>query len=65
MADDRWKRGGQDRSRISLSEDYDVRYWTQALGVSENELRRAVEQVGNSAEAVRQHLKKYRLKKSA
>jgi hypothetical protein len=58
MADDKSNRGGQDRSRINLSEDYEVRYWTQALGVSEQELKRAVEQVGNSAEAVRQHLKK-------
>lgn len=27
MADDKTKTGGQDRSRISLSEDYEVRDW--------------------------------------
>ena len=30
MSDDKSKRGAQDRS-ISLSEDYKVRYWTEAL----------------------------------
>lgn len=33
-----------------------VRYWSQALGASEEELRRAVDQVGTKVEDVRQHL---------
>ena len=34
MADDRTNRGPQDRSRINLGEDYEVRYWTDKFGVS-------------------------------
>lgn len=56
MSDDKTNRGPQDRSRVSLSEDYEVRYWSEKFGVSAEELRRAVEQVGNSAEAVERHL---------
>ena len=57
MADDKNKRGPADRSRISLSEDYEVRYWTQELGVTREELADAIAEVGNNAEAVRQKLK--------
>lgn len=58
MADDQSNRGPQDRARISMSEDYEVRYWTEALGVTKEELQRAVDQVGNGADAVREFLKK-------
>lgn len=58
MADDKNNRGAQDRARISMSEDYEVRYWTETLGVTRDELQHAVDQVGNSAEAVREFLKK-------
>ena len=37
--DDKTKRGGLDRKLISLREDYEVRYWTQVLGVSQAELK--------------------------
>lgn len=56
MADDRTNRGQPDRSRINLNEDYEVRYWTQELGVSEAQLRAAVKEVGSWAGAVRAHL---------
>lgn len=58
MTDDPTKRGPQDRSRISLNEDYEVGYWTNALGVTSEQLREAVAQVGNSAEKVREFLRK-------
>lgn len=57
MTDDKQNIGAADRSRISLSEDYEVRDWTAALGVSEQELREAIDAVGNSADAVRAYLK--------
>lgn len=56
MADDKQVTGSPDRDRISLSEDYEVRDWTESLGVSEQELREAVDAVGNSADAVRAYL---------
>lgn len=56
MSDDLENRGPADRSRISLSEDWEVRYWTKELGVSEDALRRAVQSAGNSVSAVREAL---------
>ena len=57
MADDRNMRGPQDRSRINTNQDYEVRYWTQELNTSEEELRRAVQTVGSNADKVREHLR--------
>lgn len=57
MADDKSKSGGQDRTRISLSEDYEVRDWSKKFGVTADELRAAVKAVGNEAKAVEAHLK--------
>ena len=56
MPDDSTNRGAQDRARINVNEDHEVRYWTKALGVTEEKLREAVAAVGVSADAVRQHL---------
>lgn len=56
--DDKANRGEPDRSRISLSEDYEVRYWTETLGVSKEQLATAIKKVGNSPDAVRQALGK-------
>ena len=56
MTDSTTQRGAQDRSRINTSQEHEVRYWTQALGVSEEELKQAVQAVGNSADKVREHL---------
>jgi hypothetical protein len=58
MSDDSTNRGEPDRSRISLDEEHEVRYWTQALGVTKDELARAVRKVGNSAAKVRESLGK-------
>ena len=48
----------QDRKLISLTEEYEVRDWCKSLGCTEEELRAAVQAVGNSAEAVRERLGK-------
>ena len=58
MEDDLKSRGAQDRSRIAMHEEHEVRYWTKTLGVSKEELASAVAKVGNSAEAVRRELGK-------
>ncbi len=58
MADDKTNIGSPDRDRISLGEDYEIRNWTRSLGVSEAELREAVDAVGNSVDAVRAYLKR-------
>ena len=56
MADDKTQRGPADSSRINMSEDYEVRYWTEKFGVSKEELEAAVKKVGNSAKAVEAEL---------
>ena len=58
MADDLKNRGAQDRARISLHEDHEVRYWTKELGVSKERLASAIARVGNFADAVRRELGK-------
>jgi hypothetical protein len=58
MADDKNLRGGQDRSRINMSEDFEVRYWTEALGVSRERLEELVREHGSSAEKIREALGK-------
>ncbi len=58
MSDDRTKAGGQDRTRISLSEAYEVRDWAKKFGVTEDELRAAVRRVGNEAKDVERELRK-------
>ena len=50
--------GGPDRERINIHENYEVEYWTKTLGISAQELRKAVQAAGSSAEAVKQHIKK-------
>ena len=57
MTDDKTKTGGQDRQRISLSEDYEVRDWAAKFGVSEDQLRAAVGKVGNMADDVERELR--------
>lgn len=57
MTDDKTKAGGQDRQRISLSEDYEVRDWAAKFGVSEDQLRAAVGKVGNMADDVERELR--------
>jgi len=57
MSDDTKLRGGQDRTRINLEQDHEVRYWTKELGVTTEELREAVKRAGSSTvEKVRQAL---------
>ena len=50
------RRDQPDRSRINMSEDFEVKYWIKALGVDRDKLQRAVDKVGNSAAAVRKEL---------
>ncbi len=57
MADNKSLRSPQDSSRIAMGEDYEVAYWTDKFGVSREQLQRAVDAVGNSADAVERHLR--------
>jgi hypothetical protein len=45
-----------DRSKINVEAPHELKYWVKQLGRSEEEIRRAVEKVGNSAATVRKEL---------
>lgn len=45
-----------DRSKIAMDHPDEVKYWSKHFGVTSDELRRAVEKVGNSAASVRKEL---------
>jgi hypothetical protein len=55
--DDKSNRGSPDRDRIDINDPDEVRNWTKSLGVSKEELERAVKAAGPVAEKVRQHLR--------
>ena len=57
MPDDKTRTSGQDRTRISLKEDYEVRDWSKKFGVTPEQLKAAVAAVGDQAAAVEAHLK--------
>jgi uncharacterized protein DUF3606 len=56
MSDNLENRGAGDRSRINIHEAHEVRYWTRALGVTEEQLKAAVAKAGVMAADVRRHL---------
>ncbi len=58
MADDLKNRGAQDRARVNVNEDHEVRYWNQKWGVSKEQLIAAVNKAGVSADAVARELGK-------
>ena len=49
-------KGQQDRSKINMHEEHEVRYWTKHLGVSKEQLQAVINKVGNSAAAVQKEL---------
>jgi len=57
MSDDKAKTGGQDRKRINVNEDYELRDWAAKFGVTTEQLKQAVATVGDRAAEVEQHLK--------
>jgi len=57
MADNTSARGQQDRLRINVNQEHEVRYWTEKFGISAEELRRVVGEVGPMADAVEQRVR--------
>lgn len=58
MVDNKALRGPADRSRINIHEDYELKYWTQQIGVTADRLIAAVRAVGPMVADVRRHLGK-------
>ena len=59
MPDNLRRRGGLglDRARINISQEDEVRYWTDAFNVSREQLVEAVRAAGDSVEAVKDYLR--------
>ena len=51
MSDDKSKVGGQDRSRVSADESYEVEYFAGKHGISQQEARQIIERHGPSRQA--------------
>jgi hypothetical protein len=47
---------GNDDARIDVKDEENLRYWSEKLGASQDELRRMVDQVGAKVKDVQQHL---------
>jgi hypothetical protein len=58
MADNPGNRGGQDRERINIHQDHELRDWSKKFGVLKEQLKEAVHAVGDRADKVRQYLKR-------
>ena len=56
MADSRSQSGGADRQRINVNQDYELRDWSTKFGVSPEELKAAVQAVGDRAIDVQTYL---------
>ncbi len=56
MADDKKKRGGNDRALIALREPYEVAYWSKKLKITPAKLKAAVGKVGHSARKVEAYI---------
>lgn len=56
MSDDKTKQDGRDRSRVNPNESYELSYLEEKLGVTRDQVRKAVEAVGNNREEVEAYL---------
>jgi hypothetical protein len=57
MSDDKQKSGGQDRERINVNQDYELRDWAKSLGTTPERVKEAVQAVGDRVEKVREYLR--------
>jgi hypothetical protein len=56
MADDLKQTGKPDDARINPDQEHELRYWSEKLGVSREQLRDAVAKAGPMVKDVQQHL---------
>lgn len=58
MSDNKNNRGPQDRTKINVNEEYELRYWSEKFKVTPDQLKKAVNDAVISAQAVEEALKK-------
>jgi hypothetical protein len=57
MSDDKSKAHGQDRERINIHEDYELRDWAKSLKTTPERVKEAVQAVDDRADKVREYLR--------
>jgi len=57
MADNPNIRGQQDRQRIDVHQEHELRYWSEKFGVTPDDLKEAIEAVGPVVEDVEQRVR--------
>lgn len=58
------ERNSPDNKRINMHQEHEVKYWTNVLNVTRNELAAAVEKVGVMADKVREYFATQRGKRT-
>jgi hypothetical protein len=56
MSDDKNQSQGQDRQRINVNQDYELRDWAKSLNTTPERVKEAVQAVGDRVEKVREYL---------
>ena len=54
--DDKSKSHGQDRERINVHQDYELRDWAKSMNTTPERIKEAVQAVGDRADKVREYL---------
>jgi hypothetical protein len=57
MADDPNVRHGSDRERINVNQDHELRSWAKKFDATPEQVKEAVQAVGDRADQVEMHLK--------
>ena len=57
MSDNKSQTGGQDRERINVHQDYELRDWAKSMNTTPERIKEAVQAVGDRAEKVREYLR--------
>jgi hypothetical protein len=56
MSDNRSKSHGQDRERINVNQEYELRDWAKSLNTTPERVKEAVQAVGDRADKVKEYL---------
>jgi len=57
MSDDKSQSHGQDRERINVNQEYELRDWAKSLNTTPERVKEAVQAVGDRVEKVREFLR--------
>lgn len=58
MSDNLKDRGPRDRTRINVNEEWELRYWADEFAIGADDLKKIVEEVGDSVQNVEKRLGK-------